>query len=146
MSVLSALISGAAEYVGTGINHEGEHFVGTLRVQKLLGGAAVLLHYEAKLESSEIAHAECTLLAPDMSGRLTLWPVMSELPGVLPHTAIAQSTTSATFASGQRNDRAVFREEITITFAPGGELSYSHAWGLPGGEFEDRSSCSLRPR
>jgi hypothetical protein len=146
VSVLQTLNSGPVEYVGSGVNHEGEHFVGTLRIQRLLEGAAVMLHYEAMLENNEVAHAECTLLAPDMNGTLTLWPVMSELPGVLPHRAVAESDSQVTFASGSRENREVFREEITITCHPDGALTYSHAWGLPGGTFEDRSSCSLRPR
>jgi hypothetical protein len=146
VSFLQTLNSGPVEYVGSGVNHEGERFLGTLRVQRPLEGAALMLHYEAKLENNEIAHAECTLLAPDMNGTLTLWPVMSELPGVLPHRAVAESDSQVTFASGSRVNREVFRKEITITYHSDGAITYSHAWGLPGGTFEDRSSCFLRPR
>jgi hypothetical protein len=145
MSILAALASGPTAYTGPGLNHEAERFVGTLRIQALLSGAAVMLHYEARLGEGELVHAECTLLAPDMAGVLTLWPLMSELPGVLPHRAIEQSDASARFSSGPRDDRASFREEITIALAQDGSLTYSHAWGLPGGDFAARSSCTLRP-
>jgi hypothetical protein len=141
-----ALASSPSEYRGAGVNHEGERFVGTLRIQSLLGGAAVLLHYDATLASNEIAHAECTLLASDMAGTLTLWPVMSELPGVLPHRAVVQSEAAATFSSGGRDNRGSFREEVTIAVAKDGSLTYAHAWGLHEGDFEERSSCTLRPR
>ena len=146
MTILEALASGPSEYVGSGVNHEAEPFAGSLKVQPLLGGIAVLLHYEARLNSGEVAHAESTLLAPDMNGTLSLWPVMSELPGVLPHRAIAQSKAAATFSTGSREDSSSFREEITISISDDSTLTYSHAWGMPGGEFAERSSCTLRPR
>ncbi len=146
MSVLSLLFAGPSDYQGAGVNHEGENFVGTIRIQKLLGGEGLILHYEARLASNEVAHAECTLLAPDMTGTLTLWPLMSELPGVLPHGAIVQSEAAATFCSGSREDRSAFREEISVAIAADGSLTYSHAWGLPDGDFEERSSCTLRPQ
>jgi hypothetical protein len=145
MTLLTALLSGPSEYRGRGVNHEGETFMGTLRVQKLLEGQGALLHYEAKVGENEVVHAECALLAPDIGGTLMLWPLMSELPGVLPHRAISERDTGATFASGSRSDRGEFREEITIAFDEDGLLTYAHAWGLPGGEFEDRSSCLLSP-
>jgi hypothetical protein len=146
MTLLDVLLAGPKEYRGSGVNHEGEAFVGTLRVQTLLDGQGVLLHYEARVGEGDVVHAECAMLAPDMSGTLTLWPLMSELPGVLPHRAVSGSGREATFASGHRGDTGVFREEISITVGEDGLLTYSHAWGLPGGAFKDRSSCRLWPR
>jgi hypothetical protein len=145
MPLIAALAAGPTEYKGSGVNHEGENFAGTLCVQQLLGGMGVLLHYEAKVGDHEVVHQECTLLAEDMNGNPTLWPLMSELPGVLPHVAFAQSESECRFASGDRNDKSIFREEITISLGADGSVTYAHAWGLPGGEFEDRSSCRLWP-
>ncbi len=142
---LAALAAGPAEYKGSGVNHEGESFVGRLRVQPLLAGQGVLLHYEARIDGGEVVHAESTLMALDMHGILTLWPVMSELPGVLPHKAVLQREKACRFASGPRDDDAVFREEISIVLGEDGALTYAHAWGMPGGRFEDRSSCTLWP-
>ena len=145
MTLLAALAVGPKEYKGVGVYHEGESFVGTLRVQPLVSGQGVLLHYEARVGEDEVVHAESTLVAPDMSGTLTLWPVMSELPGVLPHKAILQGENRAVFASGPKEDESAFREEISIALGEDGSLTYAHAWGMPGGEFEDRSSCRLWP-
>lgn len=145
MTLLAVLLAGPKEYRGSGVNHEGESFIGTLRLQRLLDGQGVLLHYEAKVSENEVVHAECTMLAPDMNGKLTLWPLMSELPGVLPHRVVFESEAEATFASGSRADTEEFREEISITVGEDGLLTYAHAWGLPGGEFKDRSSCQLWP-
>jgi len=145
MTLLAALVAGPKEYRGSGVNHEGESFVGTLKVQPLVEGQGVLLHYEARVDRDEVVHTESTLMAPDMDGTLTLWPVMSELPGVLPHKAISQGEKMATFASGPKADEAVFREEISVSLGQDGSLTYSHAWGMPGGEFKERSSCKLWP-
>ncbi|MEI7682636.1 MAG: hypothetical protein WCK07_24815, partial [Betaproteobacteria bacterium] len=73
-----------------------------------------------------------------------------ELPFVLPHAqkALIRSEdggVSVVFASGSREDRGVFREEITIQLKPSGSLVYGHSWGMPGGEFAERSGCEFRP-
>lgn len=84
MTIITSLISGPGKYSGTGVNHEGEPFMGTMVVQQLLNDMGVMLHYEATVSGGHRVHAESTLIAPDMEGNLVLWPVMLELPGVLP--------------------------------------------------------------
>jgi hypothetical protein len=118
-------------------------------VQPLVGGAAAMLHYTATRDDGTRVHAESTLLARASDGSLCLWPVMDELPYVLPHTLVSAASDDAAgeivhvFATGARGDTAVFREEITVRLVRGGRLLYAHAWGLPGGEFADRSHCEL---
>ncbi len=145
MTIITSLISGPGKYSGTGINHEGESFLGTMVVQQLLNDMGVMLHYEATVSGGHRVHAESTLLAPDMDGNMVLWPVMSELPGVLPHRAIALTESEGVFASGSCEDGSSFREEITIRLEADGTLTYAHAWGMPEGSFEDRSSCRMSP-
>ncbi|HEY9819055.1 MAG TPA: hypothetical protein V6D20_25075 [Candidatus Obscuribacterales bacterium] len=74
-----------------------------------------------------------------------LWPVMSELPGVLPHRAIALTESEGVLAGGSRENGSSFREEITIRLKADGTLTYAHAWGMPEGDFKDRSSCCMAP-
>jgi hypothetical protein len=74
---------------------------------------------------------------------------MSELPVVLPHVEASTVNDEASlvrtvFATGAREDRTVFREEITIALKADHGLEYSHAWGLPGEDFGPRSSCRLQ--
>ena len=150
MNVLGVLTSGPTAFHGEDINHENEPFVGELTVQSLEGGSAALLKYVATLQNGEVAHSESTLLGVGPDGNLCLWPVMSELPVVLPHVErISHSEpgafTEAVFASGNRDDPSSFREEITVRVNSDGSLLYAHAWGLPGGSFEERSSCSMVP-
>lgn len=149
--LLSALVAQAGEYVGNGVNHEKEPFVGTLRVEPLVNGSAALLHYSAVGLDGSPLHSEATLLANAPSG-LCLWPVMQELPFVLPHAALDRAPSvppgavACAFASGPRERSAEFREELTIVLQADGVLVYAHAWGLPGGEFSERSSCAMRKR
>lgn len=150
MNLLSALANGPSAFRGEGINHENERFTGALRVQVLEAGRALLLHYSATLENGEAAHTEVTLFAVGPEGKLTLWPVMSELPVVIPHIALEThegpgKTLRTVFSSGARSDTSVFREEISIEAHADGTLVYEHAWGLPGGEFAERSSCRMVP-
>ncbi|MBC7991268.1 MAG: hypothetical protein H7Y19_17040 [Luteimonas sp.] len=133
------------------MNEENEAFIGDLRVQVLEGGRAALLSYVAQLKSGTIVHSESTLLATGPNGKLCLWPVMSEVPVVIPHAEVASETNAsgnvkAVFGSGPRGETASFREEITIQISADQSLVYAHAWGLPGGTFEDRSSCRMVPR
>ena len=150
MNILDVLASGPNAFRGEGMNHENESFIGALRVQSLEGGRAVMLSYLATLETGTVVHSESTLLGAGPDGKLCLWPVMPELPVVLPHTQVMTKAESgkytlAVFGSGSREDSAEFREEISIRVNSDGSLVYAHAWGLPGGSFEDRSSCSMVP-
>lgn len=147
MNFIHTLASGPRSFQGEGINHEGQHFIGQLRVQSLVDGSAVLLSYVARLQDGTIVHEESALLGQHPDGLLCLWPVMSELPAVYPHrqrSATSQEhADTVVFAFGDRDDRHSFREEISISVSRSGTLTYAHAWGLPGGEFGDRSSCRL---
>jgi hypothetical protein len=148
MKFLTALISGPHKFTGTGVNHEGENFTATLVLQPLVSGSALMFHYVATRTDGVQVHSEATLLGSSSNGSLCLWPVMVELPAVLPHalkilTTSADGEFTAVFASGSREDMSVFREEITIQLKPSGSLVYAHSWGMPGGTFAERSGCEF---
>ncbi len=150
MMLLTSLVSGATVFSGEGVNEESEPFVGELRIQVLEGGRAALLIYIAKLHTGKIVHAESSLLGTGPNGKLCLWPVMSEIPVVLPHVELSAEAglageIKAVFGSAPRGEVASFREEITIQINADRSVVYAHAWGLPGGAFQDRSSCHMVP-
>lgn len=148
VDLLQALLDSPTRFAGDGVNHEGQAFRGVLVLQRLASDRGIMLHYTAEVDGREV-HAESTLLARGEHG-LCLWPVMSELPFVLPHLE-SSSTSSETrlvsvvFSSGPRENTERFREEITLALHRDGKLSYAHAWGMPGGAFEDRSACEMEP-
>ena len=150
MNILDALTGGSTAFRGEGVNEENQPFIGELKVQVLEGGRAALLSYAATLHAGTVVHTESTLLVTGPNGKLCLWPVMSEIPVVLPHTEVMtdinpENSLVAIFGSGPRGDLTSFREEITIRVNADASLVYAHAWGLPGGSFEDRSSCRMVP-
>lgn len=77
-----------------------------------------MLSYSATLETGNVVHTESTLPGTGPDVKLCMWPVMSELPAVLPHPEVTSKTeagkfTLAIFGSGPRDDSAKFCEEIS---------------------------------
>ena len=150
MILLATLASRAGAFRGHGVNHAGQPFVGTLQIAPVMAGRAVTLHYTATGLDGQALHEEFALLALADDQRLCLWPVMTELPFVMPHRASGASGTARkdareVFATGPRDAVANFREEITIECLADGGINYAHAWGMPGCEFAPRSRCEFFP-
>jgi hypothetical protein len=161
MNLLVRLLGLPGRYIGHGTNHEGEDFVGHLEIEPLAGERAVLLRYRAVRADGVSLHEETTLLGFTVTEELCLWPVMQELPFIVPHhlrvaTALAGETPgangangakgiAAVFASGPADELDRFREEIAIDVGEHGELVIAHSWGLPGKAFALRSSCVFHP-
>ncbi|OHX14577.1 hypothetical protein [Chromobacterium sphagni] len=150
MPLLAALQSLPNQFCGEGINHEDQTFTGCLHWQALPGQRALLLHYSASGIHGEILHRETTLLGYLPDGTMCLWPVMEELPFILPHPAVrlaegGHGTLEVVFASAPRSLSEQFRQEITIRLEANGQMLYTHAWGLPNCNFEDRSRCTMSP-
>lgn len=150
MNLLTTLAARAGAFTGRGMNHESEAFTARLTVTPVMAGRALTLHYVATGIDGQHLHEEFTLLALAGDQRLCLWPVMDELPFVMPHLETGDVNTPGAelrgvFVTGPRDAADRFREEIEIECLADGGLRYSHAWGLPGGPFEARSSSELRP-
>jgi hypothetical protein len=147
MTLISSLLALRSPLVGSGVNHESQSFVGRMEVAGLVLGKAAMLTYTATAADDGHLHAESTLLAEGPTGTPCLWPVMEELPFVLPHPQVESIKTDEgmkfVFSSGPRDARETFREEIVITLKQDGSVIYAHSWGMPGGDFDERSSCLL---
>ena len=149
MNLLTTLAARAGVFTGRGVNHENEAFTARLTITPVMAGRALTLHYVASGIDGQHLHEEFTLLALAGDQRLCLWPVMDEFPFVMPHfeTGAVQAPGAdlrGVFATGPRDAADQFREEIGIECLADGGLRYSHAWGLPGGAFDARSSCELQ--
>jgi hypothetical protein len=150
MTLLKALNSRAGPFRSSGVNHEGQTFVGTLQIASAMAGRAVTLHYTATGLDGQALHEEFALLALADDQRPCPWPVMNEQPFVKPHSAIGSGDPASTqmcevFATGPRHQMSSFREEITIECGADGGIVHALAWGMPGGEFAPRSRCELFP-
>jgi hypothetical protein len=149
---LQLILAAAGKYAGTGVNHAAEAFTGNLELRALEGGNAAQLRYVATRSDGRHLHAETGLIACDASGELCLWPAMEEMPHLLAHRLIARDDTPAgatrfVFSSGNPDDRTSFREQIALEIEAGrGIVMYRHRWGLPAGEFDERSWCRFARR
>lgn len=145
MTDISLFASLPTSWVGAGTNHENEAFTASLNIESLVDGKAVKIDYVATGVDGKHLHRETGLLSSDHTGKLCLWPVMEELPFVLPHraTRIHQDgdSWSVTFSTGDEGKSVSFQEEIVIFKTKDGKLSYEHRWGMPGREFGPKSTC-----
>lgn len=143
---LRLVLTAAGRYSGSGVNHVGEAFTADLELQQLTGNNAALLQYVATRSDGKHLHAETALVSCDEHGDICLWPAMEEMPNLLVHRMVAQErasdeSTRLVFASGPRDDRTAFREEVAIEIRNKRIVGYRHSWGLPGGDFDERSWC-----
>lgn len=147
-TTLSQLNEMVGIYVGDGINHEGQPFVGRLQIENLLDGRGFHVKFTATGRDGEAYHREESTIAPSSQGVLTLWNFNTNTPGVVPHELGKSDKRSGSqltliFGFGQPSDKSTFREEVTLEIWDGNSLSYTYSWGLPGGEFQERSSVRM---
>lgn len=145
--LLKALDFAFGTYSGNGVNHEGEPFAGTFKLEPILAGRGFQIRYLATGRDGSLYHLEHSLITPDGNGELCLWNFNSNAPGMLPHRLEALRTEpsiGARFLYGDPAELNSFRERVTLTIDPDGSISYAYAWGLPGGEFSERSSLTMR--
>ncbi|MGV3525850.1 MAG: hypothetical protein ACO1RX_16625 [Candidatus Sericytochromatia bacterium] len=140
-----ALSLACGTYSGRGSNHSGEAFAGTLVLEPVLAGQGFQLRYLATGRDGSLLHAEHSLLAPDANGLWCLWNFNTNSPGLLCHRLVNWQPERglAEFVLGDLNDPTQFREQITLRLENGGSLSYTYAWGQPGGDFAERSGLTL---
>lgn len=150
MSVLDRLRAlSSGRYSGEGLNHDNEPFKGLLQLRYLLGEAGVGLTFTATGVGGQVYHEEETFLAPGPEGTLVLSTINSNDP-VLRTYALRRegpeggSQHTYVFGIGDPADKEAFRCEIALDLFESGDLGYRYAWGLPGGEFADRSGVRLR--
>ena len=141
--LISKLIARAGKFSGRGVNHEGQAFEGELALTPLLKGKGIHLSFKATGDDCRIFHEETTTIAPNHMGEIGLYNLNTNMPGLTHHRLIEESAEKAIFAFGNRADSQSFREEISLELHLDGSISYKYAWGLPGGEFADRSGALM---
>lgn len=135
-------------YMGRGLNHEGQDYSGRFELKELLSGRGFELRSRAEGVKGELYHDEVSWIAPDLSGDLHLYVMSNNHPGVTPHLFHRIETGKEgekrlVFRLGVPEDKASFREEVTVACFGDGSIEHKYAWGMPGGPFEDRSSARM---
>jgi uncharacterized cupin superfamily protein len=139
---LDLLFSRAGTYLGEGTNHEGQKFTGTLKLHPSVAGKGLTLDFVAVGKDGIQYHREHSLVGLNPAESLSLWVLSTNHPGVVEHKLHA-SEGGLVFRCGDFVDQRSFREEIAIDFWDNGDLGYRYSWGLPGGEFQERSSVRM---
>lgn len=142
--IISKLVARAGKYNGRGVNHEGQAFKGDLVLTPLLNGSGIHLSFKATGDDGTVFHEEVTTIAADVLGEVGLYNLNTNMPGLAHHRLIQENGEKAVFAFGDRSDTKAFREEITIELHAHEGVGYKYAWGMPGGEFADRSGVVVR--
>lgn len=136
-------------YVGEGINHEGQAFTGRFLLKPILDGRGFAIEFSATRKDGTVYHKEESRIAPSLGEKLTLWNFNTNTPGLVPHELRSlkpksESIASFVFGFNQPTDSKSFREEVALDIWNNGEVSYTYSWGLPGGEFKERSGVRMR--
>lgn len=147
-AILNRLSAIAGEYEGEGINHETQPFVGRLSLQPILDKRGFLIQFSATGTDGTIFHKEESTIAPSIHEKLVLWNFNTNTPGLVAHElkdieSPAGIIQSLIFAFSQITDVNTFREEIALKILNDTSISYGYSWGLPGGEFKERSSVCM---
>jgi len=139
---LQTLCARAGFYRGTGINHEGQTFTGSLVIRPAFGGAA--LWFRAEGAGAELFHEEIVLIGGTFTGGLTMTSLNTNVPAAQHFVSETADAGGASFVTPDFDKPNMFRERVTLGFTKDG-ITYAFAWGMPGQPVEDRSSALLRP-
>lgn len=145
------LLAATGEYEGVGINHENQKFLAFFRLEPLLEGKAIRIHYKATGLDDTVYHEEISTIAPSEDQSLALYNLNTDTPALLVHKLKEfkpelGAKEGLVFTYNDPEDRQFFREEIHLGFYANGDLSYRYSWGMPKGDFGFRSSVRLKRR
>lgn len=146
--ILASLKKACGIYIGNGINHEGQPFTGRLSLEPILAGRGFQIHFSATGKDGTLYHQEISTIAPAMTEKLILWNFNTNVPGLVPHelrSTVAKSSavSSLVFGFNTPQDEKTFREEIALDVWDDNSISYTYSWGMPGGEFKERSGVRM---
>ena len=143
----SELYSLKKSYGGNGINHEQQSFVGSLEISPLLNGKGSLLVFKAIAQDGTVFHEETSLLGPGFDEKPCLFMLSNNHPAVTPHQLKEETKSpelhSYIFGFGDVSDRNSFREEIKLALYADGSAEYKYFWGMPDGNFAERSGARM---
>ncbi|MBX2797294.1 MAG: hypothetical protein KTR31_06500 [Myxococcales bacterium] len=145
---IDGLLARVGRYGGHGINHEEEPFHGELVLQPLPGDRGVSLEFRAVGIDGTTYHHECAWIAPNAQGETVLYAIHANGGGVMQYerrhgTPPEGCDQTVVFGVGQPAEADELRLEVAIDLWPDGDLSYRHAWGLPGGDYKPRSDVRM---
>ena len=141
------ILSLKGQFIGEGINHDNQSFEAQFIATQTTGVRGVAFRFEARGKDQAAFHLESSLLGHNMKGELALWVMSSNHPGIferpLKSANKTEHGTEFIFSFGDKDNRNVFREEISLDIRPS-SVRYVYSWGMPGGDFAERSGCTMK--
>lgn len=133
------------KFRGEGVNHEGQEFVGLFEGEQIPNGLKFI--FQALGRDSTPFHIESSLLGKNLNETLSLYVLSSNHPGIFErtlrrHECLESDSELFVFGFGEPADRDSFREEIHLRIEADAVV-YTYFWGLPGGDFAERSGCKM---
>lgn len=147
MNLSAQLSKVTGKFRGTGTNHSKENFVGTFELNEVVQGKGFRLKFVAAGSDGTVFHEEESMIAPSLEEKWTLWNLNSNMPGLVAHELKTAEQVNEgirlEFAFGSVANRDSFREVISLTLRTDGTIHYLYSWGIPGGDFAERSGVTM---
>ena len=147
-NLIKTLFDKAGSYEGHGINHENQTFKGVLKLIPQFEGKGLSLEFIATGEDGTIYHKEYSTIGITSMETLCLWVMSNNHPTVVKHDYVEDKPANGaekifSFRCGDLNNTNSFREVVSLDLWPNGDLSYRYSWGMPGGDFKERSGARM---
>lgn len=148
MDQIQTLCARAGQYIGKGLNHDSENFIGELFIEPIVEGKGLRLKFKASGDDGLIYHQEETLIAPSEDEGICLWTLNNNIPFIYKHkfreiNKVEGAETTLAFFYNNPEDLNLFREQIAIDLWPNGDITYRYSWGIPGGDYKERSGSRM---
>lgn len=143
------LLDRQGQFIGEGTNHENQAFTGTLSLEPILGKKGIAVRFRAEGKDGSVYHEEQSVMGPTLSENLALWVISNNHPAVVQHDFQRVESLSGgegktlIFGIGRPEQQAAFREDIAVDLYSNGDVGYRYFWGMPGGEFKERSGVRM---
>lgn len=133
-------------FIGDGVNHDNERFMGVMTLTPMLGNRGTSLSFTASGEGGVVFHDERSLIGFDLQGEIVMVSTSNNRGTVIPYTLHAVDQDRVMFRFGDVNARDTFRESRELTIQDNQDITYRFSWGLPGESFAERSAVRMTIR
>ena len=145
---MQLLLERTGRYVGAGRNQEGEEFAAEMRLERLLDGRALRLHFRAEGIGGVVYHEEEGIIARATGDGLSLWKISSNSKRMCeylfrPDESNPVPPALLVFRYGSPDNAESYREENRLVLMNEGFFRYQFFWGMPGGTFAQRSEAVM---
>ena len=148
MDFIQELIKKSGFYVGQGVNHEGDHFVGKLEITPILNNKSFQIKFNASSTSGFTFHDEVSLLAKNENDEWCLFNLNSNSEKCLIHklesSDFLNEKLTLSFMYGDFIKEDTFRERVCLDLFEDDKVGYHYYWGVPGGAFQYRSGLMMQ--